>query len=441
MIVVTRAVPAKPAHGGRARSRSCCSARCSRRCRSSAFDQTINLFSLAGLAIAIGEMADATIVIVENCTAELASQRGAAAAEREEDRAQLDRVASTKPLLFSLLIILASFLPVFFLERARSAAVRSAGYSKTFAMAFSTLLTLFLLPIDHRVDLQARQRSRGGPSRRAVVVRRTGRALAAVIRLPLCVHRRSALLVLISAVVMLPVPEGLPAGDGRGLDPLHADDAARAAEPGGGWILQQMDKKLKAFPEVERVFGKIGRADTSTDPAPLDDDRDDGAAEAEVEVAAGHDEGQARSPRWTRRCETSATSTAGSQPIRGARDDAGHRHPDAGRHQGEGTRRRRRSRRCRSRSRRCCAACRARKSVIAERISRRLLRRRRGTTSSGWREHGVTVDEAMATVRYAIGGDNIVGVKQADNDRRAAERAVLARVHRHARQGARTRRS
>ncbi|HEX5048351.1 MAG TPA: efflux RND transporter permease subunit, partial [Gammaproteobacteria bacterium] len=111
-----------------------------------AFDQTINLFSLAGLFIAIGEMVDATIVIVENCTAELAAHPNASAEERR--RIILSSIAGVaRPLLFSLLIILASFLPVFFLSAKEARLFDPLAYSKTFAMAFSTLLTLFLLPI------------------------------------------------------------------------------------------------------------------------------------------------------------------------------------------------------------------------------------------------------------------------------------------------------
>src|SRR2546425_144761 len=110
------------------------------------FRQTINLFSLAGLAIAIGEIADATIVIVENCTAELALRGSVSRAERQEMLVR--SIASvTKPLLFSLLIILASFLPVFFLEQREARLFDPLAYSKTFAMAFSTLLTIFLLPV------------------------------------------------------------------------------------------------------------------------------------------------------------------------------------------------------------------------------------------------------------------------------------------------------
>jgi Cu(I)/Ag(I) efflux system membrane protein CusA/SilA len=110
------------------------------------FRQTINLFSLAGLAIAIGEIADATIVIVENCTAELALRGAVSRSEREEILVRAI-AAVTKPLLFSLLIILASFLPVFFLEQREARLFDPLAYSKTFAMAFSTLLTIFLLPL------------------------------------------------------------------------------------------------------------------------------------------------------------------------------------------------------------------------------------------------------------------------------------------------------
>ena len=111
-----------------------------------AFGQTINLFSLAGLSIAIGEMADATIVIVENCTAELARRGALTPAERM--RTIIRATATmTRPLLFSMLIIVTSFLPVFFLGEREARLFNPLAFSKTFAMAFSTLLTLFLLPI------------------------------------------------------------------------------------------------------------------------------------------------------------------------------------------------------------------------------------------------------------------------------------------------------
>src|SRR6185369_12646684 len=112
----------------------------------SAFDQTINLFSLAGLCIAIGAIEDATIVIVENCAAELAVHGPATPLEKRAIVLHsIARVA--RPLLFSLLIIVASFLPVFFLEAREARLFDPLAYSKTFAMAFSTLLKIQLLPI------------------------------------------------------------------------------------------------------------------------------------------------------------------------------------------------------------------------------------------------------------------------------------------------------
>src|SRR5215475_1257020 len=111
-----------------------------------AFNQTINLFSLAGLCIAIGAIDDATIVIVENCTAELARHTGLSLGEKKALIVG-SITAVAQPLLFSLLIILASFAPVFFLEQREARLFDPLAFTKTFAMGFSTLLTLFLLPI------------------------------------------------------------------------------------------------------------------------------------------------------------------------------------------------------------------------------------------------------------------------------------------------------
>ena len=144
------------------------------------FDQTINLFSLAGLAIAIGEMADATIVIVENCAAQLARQRDVTPAERLRTIVQAT-ATMTRPLLFSMLIIVASFLPIFFLGEREGRLFNPLAFSKTFAMAFSTLLTLFLLPLVI-VWVFKRPVAVGGPDREGVVVRMYRAALVRAIR-------------------------------------------------------------------------------------------------------------------------------------------------------------------------------------------------------------------------------------------------------------------
>ena len=236
------------------------------------FGQTINLLSLAGLAIAIGEMADATIVIVENCKAELAKQKKQDYLSR---RNTIIRATARmmRPLLFSLLIILVSFLPVFFLDVREARLFDPLVFSKTFAMGFSTLLTLFLLPIiivwifngknfNEKTSVKTIERN-------SYLIRGYSHMLAATIH-----HRYLFLsigtgMLILSLLLMnsfekdympemeegsiLYMPTTLP-----GL-PLRE----------AGWVLQQMDKKIKSFPEVERVFGKLGRADTSTDPAPV----------------------------------------------------------------------------------------------------------------------------------------------------------------------------
>ena len=231
------------------------------------FGQTINLFSLAGLFIALGEMADATIVIVENCTAELAAHPKLIASER---RALIVRSIAnlTRPLLFSLLIILTSFLPVFFLADQEGRLFDPLAYSKTFAMAFSTLLTLFLLPVIILWIFKAGK----APERRytdSALARGYRGALHGVIRYRYLFIGVS-LIALIAAVALLghfqkdfmpELEEGSILYMPTTLPGLPSKEA--------GWILQRMDSKLKEFPEVERVFGKLGRADTSTDPAPV----------------------------------------------------------------------------------------------------------------------------------------------------------------------------
>ena len=178
-----------------------------------------------------------------------------------------------------------------------------------------------------------------------------------------------------------------------------------------GWIVQQMDKKLKAFPEVERVFGKIGRADTSTDPAPLTMIETTVLLQPKSKWRKGMTK-EKLVAEMDKAAETIGYVNAWVQPIRGRvmMQSTGIQTPVGLKVKGpevagiedisqqiEGLLR----------------SLPGTKSVIAERISEGYYVDVRNDLER-MAEHGVTVDEAMSTVRYAIGGDNIVGVKLAD---------------------------
>ena len=161
----------------------------------------------------------------------------------------------TKPLLFSLLIILVSFLPVFFFDVREARLFDPLAYSKTFAMAFSTLLTIFLLPV---IVVWIFKHQAAGPRnfQESKPVRMYRSALHAVIRYRYA-FTGAGLLVLIPAAALL-------GGFQRDFMP-ETDEGSilymPTTLPGlpnkeAGWIVQQMDRRLKQFQEVERVFGK-----------------------------------------------------------------------------------------------------------------------------------------------------------------------------------------
>ncbi len=231
------------------------------------FGQTINLLSLAGLAIAIGEMADATIVIVENCKTELAKHNKLDAAQRRKIIIQAS-ARMMRPLLFSLLIILASFIPVFFLELREARLFDPLVYSKTFAMGFSTLLTLFLLPIII-VWIFNGKTVQQTAVKKSTLVQLYIRMLSTTIRYRYLFLGSSVLLLVASVFMLNSFPKNYMPEMEEGSILYMPTTLPGLPMREAGWILQKIDKKIKAFPEVERVFGKLGRADTSTDPAPV----------------------------------------------------------------------------------------------------------------------------------------------------------------------------
>ena len=374
------------------------------------FNQTINLFSLAGLAIAIGEIADATIVIVENCTAELSLHPAASRDEKQE--ILIRSIASvTKPLLFSLLIILASFLPVFFLEEREARLFDPLAYSKTFAMAFSTLLTIFLLPIIVLWIFKKDQLARRD-FRESAAVRAYRSVLRTVIRYRYAFTGAGMLVLIPAAVLLATFPKDFLPDIDEGSILYMPTTLPGLPNREAGWILQQMDKKLKALPEVERVFGKIGRADTSTDPAPLTMIETTVLLQPKAKWRPGMTKDRLVS-EMDKAAETLGYVNAWVQPVRarvmmqstGIQTPVGIKvtGPDVTgieevSRQIEGLLR----------------GLHGTKSVIAERISEGYYVDVRNDLQR-MAEHGVTVDEAMSTVRYAIGGDNIVAVKEASD--------------------------
>ena len=225
-----------------------------------------NIMSLGGIAIAIGAMIDASVVMIENAHKKLEAEGG----KRPRAEILIDAAKEVGPaLFFSLMIITISFLPVFTLEDQEGRLFKPLAYTKTFAMAAAAFLAITLTPALMIYFI------RGGivPEKMnplttafiAIVRPVTGWALN---------HKGATLAVTLAATLAMGLPlsriggEFMPTLDEGDIlympTTLPGISVTKARE-----ILQQTDRILRGFPEVERVFGKAGRVESSTDPAPL----------------------------------------------------------------------------------------------------------------------------------------------------------------------------
>ena len=226
-----------------------------------------NIMSLGGIAIAIGAMVDAAIVMIENVHKHLERRT-----LTDENRWEIIRQAAGEvgpALFFSLLIITLSFLPVFTLEAQEGRLFSPLAYTKTFAMAASAILSITLVPVLIGYFIRGRvMPEHRNPLNRLLIA--TYRPLIRlVLHAPRLVLLVSLLVIMAGAWPMLRLgSEFMPDLDEGDL--LYMPSTFPAVSIGKAQeILQQTDKLIATVPEVKRVFGKVGRADSATDPAPL----------------------------------------------------------------------------------------------------------------------------------------------------------------------------
>ena len=228
-----------------------------------------NIMSLGGIAIAIGAMVDASIVMVENANRKLATL---SARELQEQRSVIliNSVKEVGPsLFFSLLIIAASFLPVFALTGQSEKLFTPLAYTKTYAMACAAILSIVLVPVLMLWLVKGKFKSED----ENILNRFFKSIYKPVLRKVLTIPKVTLLiLVLLSSLVYIPISKighefMPPLYEGSLLYMPVTVPGATATQM--RQILQVTNKMITELPEVERVFGKAGRADTATDPAPL----------------------------------------------------------------------------------------------------------------------------------------------------------------------------
>ncbi|EPA94873.1 efflux RND transporter permease subunit [Pseudomonas sp. G5(2012)] len=234
-----------------------------------------NIMSLGGIAIAIGAMVDAAVVMIENAHKKIeAWYVGNPGEELKGERhwhVMTEAAAEVGPaLFFCLLIITLSFIPVFTLEAQEGRLFGPLAFTKTYAMAAAAGLSVTLVPVLMGYWIRGRIPSEQQNPLNRWLIRIYQPALDAVLRRPK-ITLLVALLVFVSALwpmsrlggeFLPPLDEGDLLYMPSALPGLSAQKAAQ--------LLQQTDRLIKTVPEVEHVFGKAGRAETATDPAPLE---------------------------------------------------------------------------------------------------------------------------------------------------------------------------
>ncbi|TLS77278.1 efflux RND transporter permease subunit [Mariprofundus erugo] len=230
---------------------------------------TANIMSLGGIAIAIGAMVDGAIVMIENAHKHLERHGGnMTLPERWQAVATASREVGPA-LFFSLLIITVSFLPVFTLEAQEGRLFSPLAFTKTWAMAASALLAVTLIPVLMGLFIRGRIPAESRNPLNAWLKKLHAPLLAAAGRLPLLTVAVALLLLAATAYPVMKLgSEFMPPldeGDILYMPTTYPGISITKAKE----LLQQTDRILKQFPEVKSVFGKVGRAETATDSAPL----------------------------------------------------------------------------------------------------------------------------------------------------------------------------
>ncbi len=237
-----------------------------------------NIMSLGGLALAIGVLVDASIVMVENGYRHLseaqhqASLKGESVSEPERQRILLSAAKQVgRPIFFSLIIIVVSFLPVFLLESQEGRMFRPLAYTKSFAIAFSSLLAITVVPVLMVLFIR-------GKRLRLEEKNPISRFFQAIY-LPLirwCLRHRALMIAANVMFLLLTIPLVFKIGS-QFMPPLYEGSSLYmpTALPGisigsAVTLMQKQDQIIRTFPEVESVFGSVGRSDSATDNAPLD---------------------------------------------------------------------------------------------------------------------------------------------------------------------------
>ena len=233
-----------------------------------------NIMSLGGIAIAVGAMVDAAVVMIETAHKHLErwehENPDTALAVKERWRIIADASKEVGPaLFFSLLIITLSFLPVFTLQAQEGRLFAPLAFTKTYAMAAAAILSVTLVPVMMGWLIRGKIPSEDSNflNRWLTKIYRPG--LDWVMRRPKATLVIAALIFLTTAIPFTRLGgEFLPPLDEGDL--LYMPSALPGLSPGeASALLQRTDRLIKSVPEVETVFGKAGRADTATDPAPL----------------------------------------------------------------------------------------------------------------------------------------------------------------------------
>jgi Cu(I)/Ag(I) efflux system membrane protein CusA/SilA len=226
-----------------------------------------NIMSLGGIAIAIGVMVDAAIVMIENVHKHFEREK-----VTDQNRWELVRQASEEvgpPLFFSLLIITVSFLPVFALQAQEGRLFTPLAYTKTYAMAAAAGLSVTLVPVLMGYLIRGHIRPEQDNPLNRWLMRAYRPLLDWVLARPRQVLAGAFVLIALGAIPVLKVgTEFMPDMDEGDL--LYMPTTLPGLSTGKAQqLLQQTDRLLKTLPEVSSVFGKAGRAESATDPAPL----------------------------------------------------------------------------------------------------------------------------------------------------------------------------